>query len=98
MSGQAERRVRVLVIGSRAGSDSAAIDGALDQLHAEHGDGLVIVHGACRSGADVLADRSPGASHCAAAAAAAGIRTVRYQVRTAGRNEAGTGCGGEAGR
>ena len=139
MSGQAEAQVRVLVTGSRAWSDSAAIEGALDRLHAEHGDRLVIVHGACRWGADVLAerwarrrgvaverwpadwarlgrragmvrnaamvasgpdlclafirDRSPGASHCAAAAEAAGIPTVRCQVPPPGGNEAGTGRG-----
>ncbi len=132
----------MLVTGSRAWSDSAAIEGALDRLHAEHGADLVIVHGACRWGADVLADRwarwrgvaverwpadwarlgrragmlrnaamvasrpelcvafirdrSPGASHCAAAAEAAGIRTVRYQVPTPGRDGAGADCGAEA--
>jgi hypothetical protein len=147
VSGQAGRRVRVLVTGSRAWADSGVVEGALDRLRAEHGAGLVVVHGACRSGADVLADRwalrhgvaverwpadwaglgrragmvrnaamigsrpelclafirdrSPGASHCAAAAEAAGIPTVRYQVPRVGQptrmNESGTG-GPEADR
>ena len=142
MSGPAGRRVRVLVTGSRAWADSAVVEGVLDRLRAEHSDRLVVVHGACRWGADVLADRwarrrgvaverwpadwarlgrragmvrnaamvasrpdlclafirdrSPGASHCAAAAEAAGIRTVRYQVPTPDRN--GAGCGEEADR
>jgi YspA, cpYpsA-related SLOG family len=125
VSGRADGRVRVLVTGSRAWSDSTVIEAALERLHAEHGDRLVIVHGACRYGADVLAerwarrrgvaverwpadwarlgrragmvrnaamvasrpdrcvafirDRSPGASHCAAAAEAAGIPTIRHE-------------------
>jgi len=111
----------------------------LERLLAEHGDRLVLVHGACHWGADVLADRwarrrgvaverwpadwarlgrragmlrnagmvasrpdrcvafirdrSPGASHCAAIAAAAGIPTIRYQQ--ASGNGAGTGRGAE---
>ncbi len=144
MSGQPDRRVRVLVTGSRAWADGGVVEQALDRLHAEHGGGLVVVHGACRWGADVLADRwarrrgvpveawpadwarlgrragmlrnaamvasrpdrclafirdrSPGASHCAAAAEAAGIRTVRYQVPTPAGPGAGMGCGEETDR
>jgi hypothetical protein len=46
---------RVLVTGSRSWTDAAAIARALSDLHQVHGDRLVVVHGACRSGADRIA-------------------------------------------
>jgi hypothetical protein len=45
---------RVLVTGSRTWDDRAAVNGALDALLAEHGT-LIVVHGACREGADKMA-------------------------------------------
>jgi Bifunctional DNA primase/polymerase, N-terminal/YspA, cpYpsA-related SLOG family len=48
---------RVLVTGSRTWTDPAPITTALDQLYAEHGEALVVVHGACPRGADAIADR-----------------------------------------
>jgi hypothetical protein len=47
---------RVLVTGSRSWTDAAAITGALAELHRQYGDRLVVVHGACRTGADRIAD------------------------------------------
>lgn len=47
---------RVLVTGSRSWTDAAAISGALAELHQQYGDRLVVVHGACRTGADRIAD------------------------------------------
>ena len=47
---------RVLVTGSRAWRGHAIIHNALDQIHAEHPD-MVLVHGACPQGADAIADR-----------------------------------------
>lgn len=47
---------RVLVTGSRTWTDAAAITGVLTDLHEVHGDRLVVVHGACRTGADRIAD------------------------------------------
>ena len=49
-------RFRVLVTGSRTWSDQTAIRQALGELLAEHGDCLVVVHGACRYGADAIAE------------------------------------------
>lgn len=49
------RTVRVLVTGSRTWTDAATITAALDELHARHGQALVVVHGACPRGADTLA-------------------------------------------
>ena len=46
---------RVLVTGSRTWTDATAITRALDDLHARHGDGLTLVHGACPTGADAIA-------------------------------------------
>lgn len=48
---------RVLLTGSRSWPDPTVIVAALGTLHAEHGDRLVVVHGACRSGADMIADK-----------------------------------------
>lgn len=47
---------RVLVTGSRTWTDTATITTALDELRAEHGDALTIVHGACPQGADAIAE------------------------------------------
>jgi hypothetical protein len=47
---------RVLVTGSRSWTDAAVIARALADLHREYGDRLVVVHGACRTGADRIAD------------------------------------------
>lgn len=47
---------RVLVTGSRTWDDVTTIAQVLDGLHAQHGDRLIIVHGACPDGADDLAD------------------------------------------
>jgi hypothetical protein len=48
---------RVLVTGSRTWTDEAAIRAALAALHREHGARLVVVHGACPTGADAVAER-----------------------------------------
>ncbi|NLT55607.1 MAG: DUF2493 domain-containing protein [Actinomycetales bacterium] len=48
-------RFRVLVTGSRTWIDTTAITTALDELHAVHGPRLVVVHGACPTGADAIA-------------------------------------------
>jgi hypothetical protein len=47
---------RVLITGSRTWTDAAVIARALADLHREYGDRLVVVHGACRTGADRIAD------------------------------------------
>ena len=47
---------RVLVTGSRTWTDATAITGALAELQQQYGDRLVVVHGACRTGADRIAD------------------------------------------
>ncbi|OLT24353.1 hypothetical protein BJF79_13495 [Actinomadura sp. CNU-125] len=47
---------RVLVTGSRTWKGHGIIHAALDQLHAEHPD-MVLVSGACNSGADAIAER-----------------------------------------
>lgn len=46
---------RVLITGSRAWSRRTDVTAALDALRAEHGPGLVVVHGGCRAGADAVA-------------------------------------------
>jgi hypothetical protein len=46
---------RVLVTGSRTWHDTHAVFQALDDLLEEHPEGLVVVHGACRSGTDEIA-------------------------------------------
>ena len=48
-------RFRVLVTGSRTWTDTTAITRALDELHAVHEPRLVVVHGACPTGADAIA-------------------------------------------
>lgn len=49
---------RVLVTGSRAWTDEQTIRDALASIISEHGpENVVIVHGACPKGADVIADR-----------------------------------------
>ncbi|MFB4306929.1 DUF2493 domain-containing protein [Actinomadura sp. GTD37] len=47
---------RVLVTGSRTWKNHAPIHAALDELLTTHPD-LVLVHGACKQGADAIADR-----------------------------------------
>jgi hypothetical protein len=47
---------RVLITGSRTWDDRATIEHVLGELRAAHGDRLVVVHGACPTGADALAD------------------------------------------
>ncbi|MGH3657836.1 MAG: DUF2493 domain-containing protein, partial [Micromonosporaceae bacterium] len=47
--------VRVLVTGSRTWNSYRTIATVLEALHREHGGRLVIVHGACPSGADAIA-------------------------------------------
>lgn len=46
---------RVLVTGSRTWTSYPVIDSALGALHAQHGNQLVVVHGACPNGADAIA-------------------------------------------
>ncbi len=46
---------RVLVTGSRNWRNTRLITAALDELRAGHGDRLVVVHGACPTGADHIA-------------------------------------------
>ncbi len=50
-----ERPYRVLVTGSRTWRKLSVIVAALDELLAEHPD-MVLVHGACPKGADLMAD------------------------------------------
>jgi hypothetical protein len=47
---------RVLVTGSRTWTRVSVVAAALDELHAQHGAALVVVHGACPRGADAIAD------------------------------------------
>src|SRR4051812_5286933 len=47
---------RVLVTGSRSWVRARAIFADLDALRAEHGDRLVVVHGAAQRGADAIAE------------------------------------------
>jgi hypothetical protein len=49
-------RLRVLVTGSRTWTRARDITTALDALHTQHGDRLIVVHGACPRGADAIAD------------------------------------------
>lgn len=48
--------MRVIVTGSRTWLDGAFIVEKLDAIHVEH-PGMVLVHGACKQGADAVADR-----------------------------------------
>lgn len=48
--------MRVLVTGSRTWRNHQPIHAALDEIHADN-PGMVLVHGACRDGADAIADR-----------------------------------------
>lgn len=50
------RPFRVIVTGSRDWRDSATVFLALNDLLHEHDDRLVLVHGACLTGADGIAD------------------------------------------
>lgn len=54
--GQSGGPVRVLVTGSRDWWHRESVWSVLDRLHTEHGVRLRIMHGACPTGADVLAD------------------------------------------
>jgi hypothetical protein len=74
-------RFRVLVTGSRAWADAAAVTAALEALRAEHGHRLAVVHGACPRGADAIAD---------AWCRARGVPAERHQADWAGR---GRGAG-----
>jgi hypothetical protein len=47
--------MRVLVTGSRDWTDVAAVNDALDAISAHVDDDIVVVHGACRTGADAYA-------------------------------------------
>jgi hypothetical protein len=51
-----DQPIRVLVTGSRHWSDQTLIVDALNALHRQHGRQLILVHGACRRGADQIAD------------------------------------------
>ncbi|MGH8879523.1 MAG: DUF2493 domain-containing protein [Stackebrandtia sp.] len=55
MPNDAADPVRVLVTGSRTWNSYRTIATALDTLHRVHGGRLVIVHGACPTGADAIA-------------------------------------------
>jgi hypothetical protein len=48
--------VKVLITGSRDWSDREALRKALDDVLAESPAGIILIHGACPSGADALAD------------------------------------------
>jgi SLOG family YspA-like protein len=48
--------MRALITGSRTWRDGALIAEQLDAIHAQHPD-MVVVHGACKEGADAIADR-----------------------------------------
>ncbi len=50
-----QERYRVLVAGSRVWEDSRMIFGDLDALLGRHPEGLTLVHGGCRRGADQIA-------------------------------------------
>lgn len=47
---------RVIATGSRRHGNKSLIHGAIADLHAVHGPGLVVFHGACPTGADKLVD------------------------------------------
>jgi len=49
--------MRILVTGSRDWDDEGAIRQAIAEITQLHGHGHVVVHGACPSGADAIADR-----------------------------------------
>jgi predicted ATPase len=53
----ATQRYRALVTGSRTWEDEGRLYEALDELLVAHPDTLVVVHGACRTGADALAQQ-----------------------------------------
>ena len=48
--------MRVLVCGGRDYEDSDAIYSALDKVYKKYGDDLLIIHGACESGADFITE------------------------------------------
>jgi len=56
-STQSDASFRVLVTGSRTWTDTDAFATVLDALHAVAGPALVVVHGACPTGADAIAAR-----------------------------------------
>ena len=49
------QNLRLLVTGSRTWDDTRAIDPALAVILARHPEGVLLVHGACRRGADAIA-------------------------------------------
>jgi hypothetical protein len=56
MSASTSQPFRVLVTGSRNWEDTDAVTGLLGGLLQQHGGRLVVVHGACPTGADQIAD------------------------------------------
>jgi len=48
--------MRVLVCGGRDNEDSDVIWSTLDKVHDKYGDSLTIIHGACETGADFIAE------------------------------------------
>lgn len=55
--GYGERTVKLLVCGGRSYSDAVKIRHVLDRYLEEYGDDLIVIHGACPTGADKIADR-----------------------------------------
>jgi bifunctional DNA primase/polymerase-like protein/SLOG family YspA-like protein len=91
----AERaRFRVLVTGSRTWTDPALIHTGLNELLRVHGSALVVVHGACRSGADAIAHawarghRVPVETHSADWAAGRSAGPARNALMVATRPDA----------
>lgn len=48
--------MRVLICGSRDWTDHKAIHVEIDRLFAKYGNELIIIHGACKTGADKIAN------------------------------------------
>jgi hypothetical protein len=56
-SGRVDTPFRLLVTGSRLWTDHQLVAAVLDGFWVDHHDRLVVVHGACRYGADAIADQ-----------------------------------------
>lgn len=48
--------MRIIICGSRDWTDKAPIHAEIDRLHARYGDKLIIIHGCCDTGADMIAN------------------------------------------
>ena len=48
--------MRIIICGSRNWTDRAQIHAEIDRLHTKYGDKLIIIHGVCETGADMIAN------------------------------------------